>query len=73
MTSGVPPVRPALVEGLLGMALTQANVLWRELEELGACADDVGELVDLILATLAQLDEVKKCLSRSRRTNKSRR
>lgn len=49
------------------MALTQMNVLWRELEELGYCADDVGELVDLALATMAQLDEVKKCLARGRK------
>lgn len=75
MTGNLPPVRPALVEGLLGMALTQANVLWRETEmgELEGCAGEVGEFVDLLLAAMAQLDEVKKCLSRSTQTRKSRR
>jgi hypothetical protein len=75
MAGQLPPVRPALVEGLLGMALTQANVLWREVEmgELERCAVEVGEFVDLLLAAMAQLDEVKKCLSRSTPTRKSKR
>lgn len=60
--------RLALIELLLGQALSASTVLWTEVGALpGAkCDDDAGELVDMLVAAMVQLDELNECLKRSK-------
>lgn len=53
--------RLALIEILLGQALSAATVLWNEVAS-SKCADDAEELVDLIVAANVQLDTLQRCL-----------
>lgn len=70
----LPGPRGALTKLLLGQALAQATVWWTELgmefpagSKAEKCADDAGELVDLIVASMAQLEEIEDCMSRVRK------
>ena len=56
--------RFTLVDLLLGQALAASTVLWTEIAQGGSakCESDAEELVDLIIAALAQLDQVQKCV-----------
>lgn len=56
--------RFTLVDLLLGQALSAATVLWTEIAqgESAKCEQSAEELVDLIVASLAQLDDAQKCV-----------
>lgn len=57
--------RLTLVDLLLGQGLSAATVLWHELAGEGCkCEGEAEELVDLLIATLAQLDQLQKCLGK---------
>ena len=59
--------RFTLVDLLLGQALSAATILWTEIAQHGSakCEADAEELVDLIVAALAQLDHVQKCVRKN--------
>lgn len=54
--------RFTLVDLLLQQALAGATVLWTEIAQGGSaiCESEAEELVDIIVAALAQLDQVQK-------------
>ena len=56
--------RLTLVDLLLQQALSGSTVLWHELAGHGAekCSEEAEQLVDLIVAALAQLDAVQNCI-----------
>lgn len=57
--------RLTLTDLLLGQALSASTVLWHELAGEGCkCESEAEQLVDLIIATLAQLDQLQKCLGK---------
>lgn len=59
--------RLTLVDLLLGQGLSASTVLWHELAGEGCkCAAEAEELVDLIVASLAQLDQLQNCLGKNR-------
>jgi hypothetical protein len=56
--------RLTLVDLLLGQALSAATILWHELAGEGRerCSEEAEQLVDLIVASLAQLDAVQRSI-----------
>lgn len=56
--------RLTLVDLLLGQGLSAATILWTEIAQGGSakCEAEAEELVDLIVAALAQLDTVQNCV-----------
>ena len=70
---GIPKaaVRLALIEALLGQSLAAANILWRETLEVGCpCSEKVEDMVDLVTASLAQLEDVRECIRTQRKKRK---
>ena len=54
--------RLTLIELMLGQSLSAATILWTELSQEGKCEPCAEELVDLIVATLTQLEQLHNCL-----------
>ena len=56
--------RLALVDLLLQQVLSASTILWHELAGEGVCEDAAEELVDLVIASLAQLDALQRCVGK---------
>lgn len=54
--------RLAIIDLMLGQALSAATVLWSEVAADGRCALEAENLVDDIVAALAELDTLQNCL-----------
>ena len=61
--------RLALVDLLLQQVLSASTVLWHELAGEGKCEADAEQLVDLVIASLAQLDQLQKCVGKGNRSH----
>ena len=57
--------RLTLTDLLLQQALSASTILWHELAGEGCkCDVEAEDLVDLIVATLAQLDQLQRCMGK---------
>lgn len=55
--------RLTLIDLLLQQSLSAATILWNELGQDGCpCEEQAEKVVDLVLATLTQMDELQTCL-----------
>ena len=65
--------RLALTNLLLGQAASQANLLYQEAMTKEICVPCAGELVDMVLAAMAQADAVNDCISSYPRARRKKR
>lgn len=54
--------RMAILDLLIGQSISAATILWTELAGEGKCGDDAEELVDNLVLSSVQLDNLRRCL-----------